>query len=186
MADLSRVPNMGVAEFATLNYTSKKSYNVRGIGMQMESVVPAIGLSLLFNRTFIVSILGCVHQSCRPFTRPLKSSPWNPECPYLPLPLHPHSGFLYSPTQAPKLACYCDRYWTPLEDCRVPGASQQRLPFLCPMDYVLDPIGLVDDSSTLPVKWREHSFLDNPRCPDSVKRSKLTIYTSVVSSSATR
>ena len=55
MADLSRVPNMGVAEFATLNYTSKKSYNVRGIGMQMESVVPAIGLSLLFNRTFIVS-----------------------------------------------------------------------------------------------------------------------------------
>ena len=88
--------------------------------------------------------------------------------------------------QAPKLACYCDRYWTPLEDCRVPGASQQRLPFLCPMDYVLDPIGLVDDSSTLPVKWREHSFLNNPRCPESVKRSKLTIYTSVVSSSATR
>ena len=55
MADIRRVPNMGVAEFAKLNYTSKKSYNVRGIGMQMESVVPAIGLSLLFNRTFIVS-----------------------------------------------------------------------------------------------------------------------------------
>ena len=43
-------------------------------------------------------------------------------------------------TQAPKLACYCDRYWAPLEDCRLPGAIQQRLPFLCPMDHVLDPI----------------------------------------------
>ena len=75
MADIRRVPNMGVAEFAKLNYTSKKSYNVRGIGMQMESVVPAIGLSLLFNRTFIVSVLSCIHQSCRLFTRPLKSCP---------------------------------------------------------------------------------------------------------------
>ena len=31
-----------------------------------------------------------------------------------------------------------------------------------------------------PVRWREHSFLDNPRCPEAVKRSKLTIYTSTV------
>lgn len=33
------------------------------------------------------------------------------------------------------------------------------------------------------VSWREHSFLDNPRCPESVKRSKLTIYSSTVSAS---
>ena len=39
-----------------------------------------------------------------------------------------------------------------------------------------------DDARMPPVKWREHSFLDNPRCPESVKRSKLTVYTSVVSS----
>ena len=55
MADLLHVPSMGVAEFAVLNYTSKKSYNARGIAMQMESVVPAIGLSLFFNRSLIVS-----------------------------------------------------------------------------------------------------------------------------------
>ena len=36
----------------------------------------------------------------------------------------------------------------------------------------------------LPVKWREHSFLDNPRCPEAVKRSKLTVYTSMVRLSA--
>jgi hypothetical protein len=27
--------------------------------------------------------------------------------------------------------------WAPLEDCRLPGADQERLPFVCPMDYVL-------------------------------------------------
>ena len=53
MADIRRVPNMGVADFAKLNYTSKKVYNMKGVGMQMESVVPAIGLALLFNRTYI-------------------------------------------------------------------------------------------------------------------------------------
>lgn len=42
----------------------------------------------------------------------------------------------------PRLACYCDRYWTPLDNCSLPGAKQQRLPFQCPMDYVLDPIFL--------------------------------------------
>lgn len=29
------------------------------------------------------------------------------------------------------------QYWAPLEDCRIPGALQERLPFMCPMDYVL-------------------------------------------------
>lgn len=33
---------------------------------------------------------------------------------------------------APPFACYCDRYWTPLDKCRVPGAYTERIPFLCP------------------------------------------------------
>ena len=53
MADIKHVPNMGVKEFLKLNYTSKKHYNVKGITMQLESVNPAIGLSLLFNRSYI-------------------------------------------------------------------------------------------------------------------------------------
>ena len=55
MADIMHVPDMGGAEFVALNYTIKKSYNAWGVGMQMQSVAPAIGLSLLFNRTLIVS-----------------------------------------------------------------------------------------------------------------------------------
>ncbi|KAL6754384.1 nucleotide-diphospho-sugar transferase-domain-containing protein [Haematococcus lacustris] len=76
----------------------------------------------------------------------------------------------------PRIACYCDRYWGPLEDCRLPGAAQERLPFVCPMDYVLDPIGMTDAASSLLVSWREHAFLDNPRCPQAVRTSRLTVY----------
>ncbi|GIL68302.1 hypothetical protein Vafri_21586 [Volvox africanus] len=78
----------------------------------------------------------------------------------------------------PKLACYCDKYWTELDQCRVPGATQTRIPFLCPMDHVLDPIFMDDGASDFKVRWREHSFLENPRCPDWVKRSRVTFYSS--------
>ncbi|GIL81772.1 hypothetical protein Vretifemale_10771 [Volvox reticuliferus] len=78
----------------------------------------------------------------------------------------------------PKLACYCDKYWTELDQCRVPGATQTRIPFLCPMDHVLDPIFMDDGASDFKVRWREHSFLENSRCPDWVKRSRVTFYSS--------
>ncbi len=108
MGDIRRAPNMGVAEFAKLNYTmvrrlegveachsllpqgtlgspspligfhvpssffdglkveanqnlfvlitlQKKQYHAKGVKLQMESYIPAIGLSLLFNRSLIVS-----------------------------------------------------------------------------------------------------------------------------------
>ncbi|KAG2482950.1 hypothetical protein HYH03_018175 [Edaphochlamys debaryana] len=78
----------------------------------------------------------------------------------------------------PKLACYCDKYWTELDKCRVPGALQTRIPYLCPMDHVMDPNFMDDGASTWNVRWREHSFLENPRCPESVKRSRVTFYSS--------
>ncbi|KAG2439915.1 hypothetical protein HYH02_010544 [Chlamydomonas schloesseri] len=80
----------------------------------------------------------------------------------------------------PKLACYCDKYWTELDKCRVPGAGQTRIPFLCPMDHVLDPIFMNDKISPQPwpLRWREHSFLDNPRCPDWVRQSRVTFISS--------
>jgi hypothetical protein len=55
LVDLKRVPNMGVKDFSALNYTQKKQYNVKGLHMQMESYIPGIGVSLLFNRSLIVS-----------------------------------------------------------------------------------------------------------------------------------
>ena len=60
-------------------------------------------------------------------------------------------------------------------------------PMYGPLMFLLPPpfTRLADVADRmLPVKWREHSFLDNPRCPEAVKRSKLTVYTSTVSSSA--
>ncbi|GLC41336.1 hypothetical protein PLESTM_001185000 [Pleodorina starrii] len=82
----------------------------------------------------------------------------------------------------PKLACYCDKYWTELDKCRVPGATQTRIPFLCPMDHVLDPIFMDDGASQFKLRWREHSFLENPRCPGWVKRSRVTFYSSETAS----
>lgn len=55
MGDIRQLPNMGVAEFSELNYTAKKAYNVKGLQLQLQSVYPTIGLSLLFNRSMIVS-----------------------------------------------------------------------------------------------------------------------------------
>ncbi|KAG2443875.1 hypothetical protein HXX76_002216 [Chlamydomonas incerta] len=78
----------------------------------------------------------------------------------------------------PKLACYCDKYWTELDKCRVPGAGQTRIPFLCPMDHVLDPIFMNDAATPWSLRWREHSFLDNPRCPDWVRQSRVTFISS--------
>lgn len=115
--------------------------------------------------------------------------------------------------------------WAPLEDCKLPGATQARLPFVCPMvgaqesawwllvltctlmtapvldchgmrtntpapcqstppslcfmlpchvcptqDYVLDPVGMNDNASPMRVRWREYSFLENPRCPQASAR----------------
>ena len=69
---------------------------------------------------------------------------------------------------APLPACLCPMYGPLMHACTGP-------PF----------VRLTDDAARMPpVKWREHSFLDNPRCPEAVKRSKLTVYTSVVSPSA--
>ena len=55
MGDIRQLPNMGVTEFSELNYTAKKAYNVKGLQLQLQSVYPTIGLSLLFNRSMIVS-----------------------------------------------------------------------------------------------------------------------------------
>jgi hypothetical protein len=35
---------------------------------------------------------------------------------------------------------------------------------------------MTDAASTAIVRWREYSFLDNPRCPRQVKNSKLIVY----------
>ena len=40
----------------------------------------------------------------------------------------------------PTLWCYCDKFWHRLSQCAIPSAtSSQPLPFVCPLDHVLDP-----------------------------------------------
>jgi len=39
----------------------------------------------------------------------------------------------------PRLWCYCDKFWSRLADCAIPeAASSQPLPFVCPMDHVVE------------------------------------------------
>eukprot|EP00965_Chrysotila_dentata_P174075 5746563-Pleurochrysis_carterae.AAC.1 len=38
------------------------------------------------------------------------------------------------------MLCYCDKFWHRLDKCAISGASKaQPLPFVCPMDHVIDP-----------------------------------------------
>lgn len=83
---------------------------------------------------------------------------------------------LTSPYVTPLLAlmqlmCLCDRYWAPLDRCRIPGAEAVPLPFTCPMDHVFEPGNLeqrMEGGEPL-VPFREYSFLGNPRTPAVVK-----------------
>jgi hypothetical protein len=39
----------------------------------------------------------------------------------------------------PRLWCYCDKFWSRLSGCAIPeAASSQPLPFVCPMDHVVE------------------------------------------------
>lgn len=76
----------------------------------------------------------------------------------------------------PKLLAWCDKYWGPLEFCQVPGAFKMRLPFVAPMDHVLEPFNFDDDIGTPPpIPFREYSFLQKERTPQALKDSKVVI-----------
>eukprot|EP00892_Ulva_mutabilis_P009534 jgi/Ulvmu1/6953/UM033_0010.1 len=75
----------------------------------------------------------------------------------------------------PKITCYCDRYWGPLDACRVPGASQTRLPFVCPLDHIFEPFHFDDKPEQFgpAIRFREHSFLDNKETPETIRKDVL-------------
>ena len=40
----------------------------------------------------------------------------------------------------PTFWCYCDKFWHRLDKCAIPSATtSQQLPFVCPLDHVIDP-----------------------------------------------
>ncbi|KAK3247360.1 hypothetical protein CYMTET_43142 [Cymbomonas tetramitiformis] len=67
----------------------------------------------------------------------------------------------------PKLMCGIDRVWFPHRGI-FPG-SQLKLPFQCPVDHVIEIQAFVATRPAYPVL--EHSFLENPRTPDTLKNS---------------
>ena len=71
--------------------------------------------------------------------------------------------------------CYCDRYWAPVEQCRIPGALALNLPFVCPLDHVLVPGHFGDATSGPRLDFREHSFLENPRTPAILDQAALHV-----------
>lgn len=79
----------------------------------------------------------------------------------------------------PKLYCGMDRWWAP-HDGIIPGASSLELPFVCPLDHVMDLEWLdkdLDEPTHGPrIEWREYSFLDNPKA-SQIQSNKLMVIT---------
>uniref|UniRef100_A0A061QQR3 Glycosyltransferase n=1 Tax=Tetraselmis sp. GSL018 TaxID=582737 RepID=A0A061QQR3_9CHLO len=75
----------------------------------------------------------------------------------------------------PRLICFCDRYWAPVEGCRIPGAFATALPFTCPLDHILEPFHMDDDPLLFgtPLRFREYSFLE--RKPPSMAYQEATL-----------
>ena len=77
----------------------------------------------------------------------------------------------------PTLTCYCDELWywalevNPSYGCRWPGARNQTLPFACPHDQLINYLQLDDYPKRFgaAVRYRESTFLENPRTPATIK-----------------
>ena len=77
----------------------------------------------------------------------------------------------------PTFTCYCDELWywslevKPSCGCRWPGARNQTLPFACPHDQLVNYLQLEDNPAKYgsPVRYRESTFLENPRTPSAIK-----------------
>jgi len=72
----------------------------------------------------------------------------------------------------PKMHCFCDRYWNDLSNCRFPiGPRNMPLPFGCPQDALYDLVRW----NTKKVRFREHTFLQNPKVPAELRHNTLRI-----------
>jgi len=73
----------------------------------------------------------------------------------------------------PKMMCWCDRFWNPMNDCRMPGVSsaQHPMPFHCPFDHVYDLEKWVHSDAP----FREYSFLNSSRILKSDREDRLSL-----------
>mmetsp|Transcript_17364 Transcript_17364/g.37489 ORF Transcript_17364/g.37489 Transcript_17364/m.37489 type:complete len:686 (-) Transcript_17364:496-2553(-) len=77
----------------------------------------------------------------------------------------------------PEMWCGMDRWWAPHAGT-IPGSHFQ-LPFKCPLDHIFDLEGGwtrdLPPSHGPAIPWRESSFLDNPRTPDTIKKNRVVV-----------
>mmetsp|Transcript_54409 Transcript_54409/g.125354 ORF Transcript_54409/g.125354 Transcript_54409/m.125354 type:complete len:843 (-) Transcript_54409:283-2811(-) len=71
----------------------------------------------------------------------------------------------------PKLWCHCDRYWGFLSNCRFPQVPDMDLPFGCPQDALFE----TPRWNKKNVRFREHTFLDNPNVPATLRDNKVVV-----------
>ncbi|KAK9856777.1 hypothetical protein WJX84_001335 [Apatococcus fuscideae] len=80
----------------------------------------------------------------------------------------------------PPMWCGADRYWAP-HDGRIFPSQLPALPFICPLDHVLDLEAMQKKQPEIVfgphIHFREYSLLDNPRMPLAVKQNELQIRT---------
>mmetsp|Transcript_13080 Transcript_13080/g.32001 ORF Transcript_13080/g.32001 Transcript_13080/m.32001 type:complete len:343 (-) Transcript_13080:507-1535(-) len=88
----------------------------------------------------------------------------------------------------PRFQCFCARHWYQLHACRVGNDPHTTFPVTCAMSDMLRARKVVrgirllrsagdiwDMRDARVVRVREWSFLSNPRVPDDIKRSRLTL-----------
>ncbi|KAJ7558802.1 hypothetical protein O6H91_04G056400 [Diphasiastrum complanatum] len=77
----------------------------------------------------------------------------------------------------PALWCRFDRMWFGHPGI-LPGTKTQQ-PFLCPMDHIFEVNNMLkqlpEEEFGPSIRFREYSFLENPRLPEKVKTSKLQV-----------
>ncbi|KXZ42178.1 hypothetical protein GPECTOR_190g297 [Gonium pectorale] len=81
----------------------------------------------------------------------------------------------------PKLRCFCFKNWFMSEQCRIPGDKVTQFPLDCALDQVFRPKVLYNyppiqyQGGLMNFTFREYSFLDNPRTPESVKKGQVLV-----------
>eukprot|EP00198_Chlamydomonas_reinhardtii_P008349 XP_001697686.1 predicted protein [Chlamydomonas reinhardtii] len=83
----------------------------------------------------------------------------------------------------PRFQCYCSKNWYQTQQCRINFEKATTFPFTCALSHVLR-VKKLEAGFRLPdnteysghrVFIREYSFLDNPKVPDSLKKSFVEI-----------
>ncbi|KAG2425121.1 hypothetical protein HYH02_015065 [Chlamydomonas schloesseri] len=83
----------------------------------------------------------------------------------------------------PRFQCYCSKNWYQTQQCRINFEKATTFPFTCALSHVLR-VKKLQAGFRLPdnteysghrVLIREYSFLDNPKVPDSLKKSFVEI-----------